>query len=142
MFALRQLKKCGVSPVDIILIYYSLIRSVVEYASIMFADLSAYLCDSLESTQKPALSMIWLGRPYSNSLDKTGLVSLSEGRPKACTRFLQEITQGSIIYSLRHQSVVQSTGQYNLRPGRTKYPIPVTTERFRNVVTMKYQTKI
>ena len=31
LFGLRQLKKCGVSPADIILIYCSLIRSIVEY---------------------------------------------------------------------------------------------------------------
>ena len=142
LFALRQLKKCVVSPADIILIYFSLIRSIVEYASVVFADLPGYLSDSLESIQKRALCMIWLGRPYSNSLDKAGLVSLSERRAKVSTGFVQKITPGNIIYNLIHQSVVQSTDQYNLRPGRTKYPIPVTTERFKNVVTMKYQTII
>ena len=38
LFALRQLKKCGVSPADIILIYCSLIRSIVEFASVVFAS--------------------------------------------------------------------------------------------------------
>ena len=77
--------------------------------------------------------MIWLGRPYSNSLDKAGLVSLSERRAKVSTGFVQKITPDSIIYNLIHRSVVESTGQYNLRPGRTKYPIQVTTERFKNL---------
>ena len=120
MVALRQLKKGGLSSADIILIYFFLIRSIAEYASVVFADLPAYLSDSLESIQKRALSMIWLRRPYSNSLDKAELVSLSVRRAKVSTGFVQKITPGSIIYNLIHQSVVQSTGQYNLRRGRTK----------------------
>ena len=88
LFALRQLKKCGVSPADIILIYFSLIRSIAEYASVVFADLPAYLSHSLESIQKRALSMIWLRRPYSNSLDKAGIVSLSVRRAKVSIGFV------------------------------------------------------
>lgn len=41
---------------DIVLIYCSLVRTKVRYASVVFADLPAYLSDSLESIEKRALA--------------------------------------------------------------------------------------
>ena len=38
LYALRQLKRCGVLPADIVKVYCSLVRSVVEYASVVFFE--------------------------------------------------------------------------------------------------------
>ena len=43
LYALRQLKKCKVPSADIVHIYCALIRSILEYASAVFADLPKYL---------------------------------------------------------------------------------------------------
>ena len=43
LYALRQLKKCKVPSADIVHIYCVLIRSILEYASAVFADLPKYL---------------------------------------------------------------------------------------------------
>ena len=43
LYALRQLKKCKVPSADIVHIHCSLIRSILEYASAVFADLPKYL---------------------------------------------------------------------------------------------------
>ena len=56
LYALRTLKKCSVPTSDLITVYCSLIRSVIEYASAVFANLPKYLSDALEGIQKRALS--------------------------------------------------------------------------------------
>lgn len=59
---------------DIVLIYCSLVRTKVRYASVVFADLPAYLSDSLESIEIAH----WPAISYSNALDKASPVSLSK----------------------------------------------------------------
>ena len=58
LYAFRSLKKCGVPTCDLITVYCSLIRSVIEYASAVFANLRKYLSDALERIQKRALRII------------------------------------------------------------------------------------
>ncbi len=55
LYALRQLKKAGLSQHDLILIYCSFIRSCVEYASPAWSDLTVSLAKLIESVQKRAL---------------------------------------------------------------------------------------
>ena len=43
LYALRQLKKCKGPSADIVHIYCALIRSILEYASAVFADLPKYI---------------------------------------------------------------------------------------------------
>ena len=52
LYALRQLKKSKVPSADIVHIYCALIRSILEYASAVFAGLPKYLACYLENVQK------------------------------------------------------------------------------------------
>ena len=45
LYALRTLKKCGVPTSDLITVYCALMRSVIEYASAVFANLPKHLSD-------------------------------------------------------------------------------------------------
>ena len=65
LYALRQLRRCGLSPHDSVMVYYSLVRSILEYACVVFAALPQYLSDSLERIQKRALAIIFPGSTYS-----------------------------------------------------------------------------
>ena len=58
----------------------SLIRSILEYVSIVFANLPQYLSNALENIQKSALGIIVPSMPYSQALHLTGLPSLQERR--------------------------------------------------------------
>ena len=60
----NDLKKFKVPSADIVHIYCALIRSILEYASAVFADLPKYLACYLENVQKRALSIIWPGISY------------------------------------------------------------------------------
>ena len=58
LYALRVLKKCGLSMQDLTAVYCSLIRSVLEYACVVFTNLPQYISHAPESIQKRALGII------------------------------------------------------------------------------------
>ena len=76
LFSLRLLKKAGLNHTDLITIYCSVIRSILEYASPAWADLPDYLCSHLESVQKRALKIIFPGLPYCEALKTSKLKTL------------------------------------------------------------------
>lgn len=139
MFALRQLRKCGVPPLDIVAIYCSLMRSVLEYGSVVFADLPSYLSNAMEAIQKRALAIIWPGLPYVDALERAGISTLFDRRVEACEVFIKRIPPSNPLHPLIHKRVVNATGRYSLRSNRSKYPMPTRTDRFKNFVTVKYQ---
>ena len=63
---LRILKHAGVPPVDI---YSALVRSVLEYSSVVWAtSLSCFLTDELEAIQKSALRIVYPDLHYQQAL--------------------------------------------------------------------------
>ena len=66
LYALRKLKACGVQDGELVAVYCSLLRSVLEYVSVVFANLPQYLCKALERVQKRALRIIF-GLIFFNS---------------------------------------------------------------------------
>ena len=76
LHALTQLKKCKVPSGNIVHIYCGLIRSILEYASAVFAGLPKYLTCYLENVQKRALLIIWPSISYETALDKAALLPL------------------------------------------------------------------
>ena len=59
LYAKRALKKCRLTDRQLILVYCSIIRSVLEYASPAWAGLTQYLSDQIESIQKRAHKIIF-----------------------------------------------------------------------------------
>ena len=100
LHTLRQLKKRKVPSADIVHIYCALIRSILEYASAVFADLPKYLACYLENVQKRALSIIWPGISYETALDKTALSTLSDRRAVSCVKFIGKVRPGNPLYPL------------------------------------------
>ena len=86
LYALRQLKKCKVPSADIVHVYCALIRSVLEYAPAVFADLPKYLACYLENVQKRVLSnpVIWPCILYETALAKAAISTLSDHRAVSC----------------------------------------------------------
>lgn len=54
---------------DFVLVYCSIVRSTVEYASPAWAALPQYLSNMLESVQKQAMQVIFPGFLYEDTLD-------------------------------------------------------------------------
>ena len=88
-FNLRVLRKCGVACQDLVQVYCRLVRSVIEYAAPVWADLRIYLSKTLELIQKRAFNIIFPGLPYNVALSRSGLLPLSQRRKKSCQKLKQ-----------------------------------------------------
>ena len=74
-----QLKRANVPKRDIIQFYKSCIRSVLEYASIVFhQSLPKHLSEDIERIQRRALSVIYPDLNYKDALTESGEITLYE----------------------------------------------------------------
>ena len=76
LYALRVLVKCGLSSQEVLQVYCSLVRSVLEYASLVWAGLPDYLSDLIESVQRQAMRIIMPNQSYDQALVCSGLQTL------------------------------------------------------------------
>ena len=140
LYALRVLKNCGLPMQDLLAVYCSLIRSILEYANILFANLSQYLTNALENIQKSALGIIVPSMSCNQALHLTGLPSLQERRESACIRFISKISRGNPLYVLISSRSQPRESPYNLRRNTNIVTKQTNTDRFAQFVTCKYST--
>ena len=71
---LYQLKRAGIGQHDLVTIYVSVIRPVLEYACLVgHINLNIHLTGSIETVQKRALKCIYPGNEYADILYLTNL---------------------------------------------------------------------
>ena len=80
LFVLRTLKRVGLGTNDLVLVYSSIIRSIVEYASPVWAAIPLYLAELIESVPRKALKIIFGRIDHTEALVLAGLESLSDRR--------------------------------------------------------------
>ena len=132
LYAIRQLKKCGVPQGDLVSIYCSLVRSILEYASVVFANLPKYLSQDLERIQRRALAIIFPLIPYVNALTRAGIPTLQERRTTACTKFVLKVSPENPL-PLIHKRIISQSSHYNLRP-KPNATLVTKTNRFGDFV--------
>ena len=136
-YALRKLRGCGVPEGDIVQVYCSLVRSIMEYASVVFSNLLQYLSYAWEKVPKSALAVIFPELDYEDALAQSGLCSLESRRVEACVWFIHNIQPGNPLYPLMTSMVAPRSFSYSLRSAKHANPVAVNTDRFRNFVTIK-----
>ena len=93
---LRVLKRGGIPPSDLILIYNALIRSVLEYCCIVWHNgLPGYLADSIERVQRRAMNIISPGKSYYESLIELNCPRLDDRREALCKKTFEKIIDGN-----------------------------------------------
>ena len=90
LYALRKLKKAGLSDKDLVTIYSSFIRSRIEYASPAWSTLTQGQSGLIESIQIRALRILLPEMPYQDALNYTGLKKLSTRRHNSCEQFIRK----------------------------------------------------
>ena len=100
LFVLRTLKRVGLGTNDLVLVYCSIVRSIVEYASPVWAAIPLYLDELIESVQRKALKIIFGRVDYTEALVLAGLESLSDRRVGACKRFMATARQMSPLKNI------------------------------------------
>ena len=92
---LYRLNRAGISKLDLVTLYISVVRQVLEYACpVWHINLPKYLSDSIELIQTRALKSIFPGKSYNDILNDIGLRTLREIREVMCMKYFTEI-QGS-----------------------------------------------
>ena len=140
LYALRKLKKSGVASSDIVLVYCTIIRPILEYTSVVFANLPHSLSNDLENVQKRALSIIYPNCSYEDALKVAGIDSLESRRNVACKRFVETVLPGNPLYPIIHNCTAPQIHGYNLRADNVAEKIKTRTDRFGNSVTVKHWT--
>ena len=92
LYFLRLLKRANISPTEIIEVYNSIIRSLLEYAcEIWHPGLTKQQSNKLEMIQKRAFSIAFPENGYRDALQLTGNPSLHDRREKQCQKFFLDI---------------------------------------------------
>ena len=114
VFWLSRLKRAGVPPDDLIMIYKSVVRPVLEYASAVWhPGLTNYLSQELESVQRRALRIVYPDCPYNVALETASLQTLSKRRAESCMKFFNNMQ--SEQHKLHHLLTDGRPPMYNLR---------------------------
>ena len=103
LYVLRVLMKSGLPPADLIQVYCSLVRPILEYASPVWAALPNCLVQLVESVQKSALGIIFPDCSYESALVRCGLPTLLSRRDEACRRFISNIKESGFLSHLLPQ---------------------------------------
>ena len=123
---------------DLITVCCSLIRSVIEYASAVFANLPKYLSDALEGIQKRALRIILPNLHYDEALILSGLPSLEDRRAAACESFMRNLKPSNPVFGLAMSGRVTTVHSYSLRSCRNYNNKMCKTKRLSEFVSVKY----
>ena len=132
-YMLYQLKRAGISQLDLVKIYVSVIRPVLEYACPVWStNLPKYLSDAIEMIQKRVLRSIYPGLHYDDILVLVSLQSLKKRRDDICKAYFNRLKCNT--HRLHHLIPERRDVHYRLRNAKV-YPIPVTrTDRYKNFI--------
>ena len=133
LYVLRTLKHHSLSFQDLVVVYTSFVRPVVEYAvPVWSGGLTKQQVKFIEQVQKRALRII-LGASYSsykNALLQSKLVSLEDRRVKLCLVFAKSMQIPSS--KLHHLLPNCRSCPYQTRNSTTIVEVRCRTTRFRN----------
>ena len=89
---LYQLKRADVAQSDLVTVYISVVRTVLEYACpVWHTNLPKYLSENIEIVQKRALKAIFPRESYSDILNNIGIGTLKERRDYICEKYFRNI---------------------------------------------------
>jgi hypothetical protein len=131
LFCLNMLRRAKVSAKDIIQIYCSRVRPILEYASpVWHSGLSNELSDSIEDLQIRACRIAFPSSAYEEALEAAGMPTLKERRVQLCKAFFENIQ--SPKDNLYRILPPKKDTPRNTRSGQ-KYPLPKTnTKRYKD----------
>ena len=125
VWTLINLKRAGVKEKDILTVYYSIIRSVIEYASVIYHSmLTKEQSNALESLQKMCVRVIFgweesYERTYNSIMSLYNIQSLHERRVLHCIKFAKKCTESDVFSSwfpLNHNKKHNLTVENNFNP--------------------------
>ena len=132
LYFLRQLKRSQVTPEELMLLYITCIRSILEYACpVFYRALPGYLSEDLERLQKRALRIIYPGMLCNQALEVSGLPTLFKRREEISSKLFNEVV-GDPGHTLHKLLPPKNPANYSLRRNRD-FALPMCkTDRCKN----------
>jgi DNA polymerase III delta prime subunit len=95
-WVIRHLKRHGLSEEELTQVYCSILRSVLEYCSVVYGPmLTNDQSETIERVQSQALKCIFgFEKSYREILEKTNLETLSQRRENAILKFAKKCIEG------------------------------------------------
>ena len=139
LYALHTLKKSSLIIMQLVLVYCSVVRSVLECVCPVWAALPKYLDDAIESVQNRALRIVLPNCHYDDALIQSGITALSQRREEACKNFIKrDGLSSSVLKPLIPCGSIDRP--YCLRSGeRVLVHFVPKTKWFADFCTIKYQ---
>ena len=142
LWTLRFLKRSGLGQEDLLSIYYSVLRSAVEYcATVYHSMIPVYLAEKLEKIQRQALKIIYgWDIDVGTLMEVKGIDALGERREKAVLNFALKNEEKERFGKKWFKKSIST--QMEMRDGtRGKYRMPLCrTDRMSNNPVV-YMTK-
>ena len=92
LYMMYQLKRAGVHQDDLVRIYVSVIRPILEYACPAWStNIPQYLSDNIELVQKRALKSIFPSQHYTNILTNVKIPSLAKRWVQLCKDYFNKM---------------------------------------------------
>ena len=130
LYFLRLLKHSSIPSCEIIQVYCSIIRSVLEYAcEIWHPSITAQQTRQLEIIQKRAFRIAYPDYSYEYALTISNIPTLSERREERCKQFFKEMHK----HDHKLHYLLPPPCNVNSLRSKRKYNIPrVKTNRLKN----------
>ena len=136
-WVLGSLKKAGMPACDLVDVYKSTVRSVLEYAApVMYPMMNGLMFEKFESVQKQSLGYIFgFQHEYDDMLDFAGLTKLQSRLEWATVKFAQSLP-GS---KFSHWVPERPTGLHDIRNAPRYQEVRANTERLHNSPIFAYR---
>ena len=131
LYMLHQLKHSGISQSDLVTVYISVVRPVLEYACPVWrTHLQQYLSDNIETIPKRDLRCIFRMASYAEILSNVGLQTLKDRRDCICKTYFNNMKAHT--HKLHQLLSGERHVNYEMRQSNL-YPLPKTrTNMYRN----------
>ena len=141
LYGLTLLRRAGLSQQQLLRVFKSIIRPVVEYAcTVWHFSLTKADSDKIESIQKRALTTIFGKHPYESNLESAGLPSLEKRRGELCQKLFSAMQQPG--HKLHHLLPQVRSSAHHLRRMRNRESIRCHTKRSSNSFIMYCLTNL
>ena len=129
LYLLTLCRRAGLSTGDMLCIYTSIVRSILEYCAVVWhTNLPNYLSDAIENVQKRALYTIYGSKDYSECLELSDLKPLWRRRDEQCRRLYDDMKAPS--HKLHNLLPTARDRHYDIRDFNPFNSISCQTNRY------------
>ena len=139
LYILRILRRVRIVYQQLVTVYCSLIRPILEYAAPVSSAILDCLKAKVERVQKRSLKIIDPGLSYEELLPKSGLQTLTKRGEEICKKFAKDNKLSGPLKKVFTYNSVVTNHEHNLRHlSEPRCANDINTDRFLNFITCKY----